>query len=1334
MMDVTVKTLDGQNRNYSLPETITVRDFKERIANSINIPADTQRLIFHGKVMQDDKMLKDYDVHGKVIHVVQRAPPSARTTASTTSSSSTATGATAGGTGPGGSSVLVGSFTLPSEVLDPNQVQNIVQQAIAGMGDNWRNARVSTRASTDGSSLDVHINLGQVPASALANGAQLRLTQARQMLDIAREAVNKLEAPPGEQQAENMEGQDENQNRQQPPATSDSNEESDMDTSSPSGAAADSTSQSEAKEKTPAANSQSQAKEDTQATSSQSEAREDTPAADSQSEVREDTPAADSASNQANGQQRRDTEAPRLTSMSDLLGDVMELHGRLQPHVARLRDLMAEDMELQNDQVQEPQRMYNLVSEALHAISHTYHNLSDLMVDMATPPPRRMYTAPTQPLMPGIPHQGIPVRAQFSVGSPRLVRRTVTTTQPRQEASTPQSGTTTSATVTSSSSSSTTTTSQSNVPPSSTGSIGPLPPGFLSGTGNNPYVYVEVGPDSVTVNSISTQIIGNDSSSNGDRQRNNGTTGTTSASSSSTTTTTSSTTTGGATPSAPPPPIPGLTGMNIPGLPPDMMQNIISSVLHQHGHRQGQPVQINVVPVPMSSLGGQMPGGINITRVLNPAAMSATPPTSAPTSSASQSSPATTTTSSASTTASTSASATATGSASTTSAGASSTAQASATASTTTTTGPRLAPAMMLDGVPRPVDPYLPCNSHHFLAQRTRNMATQTSQGPENALSDMVSNLMNGLLGNVHQGPPRSAPASVAPGGPTSTHPAHGTASSRATTHTTFSQPGSIPANPFASLLQGTFGPMLGPRAPAPPSDTPGSPPVPPMMQMLRDMLQSANPQSQQPAAGQPAGQGDRPAPTPAPGVMSDDAFTRLVSGIGSYMSRAATGEQEQDTVHDFLSTLGDSYSSGTGEGFINEIFQCLSRHITFSDLFQIFFGHPEPLNRLRTPLQEFITRRVLRGAEYSEASLQEGVEQVMLDMDSEIQEAVAVVTVKEGIDLKQSLRDLFRQNLVKICRQVMESPVNDADFGPHLHARVRRMLEEFVVLTPDCLVEGAPGLERMLHSRLRNLTAGMNPLIQQWMVTMTSQQLHNFREDITVSQSDVQQYLVRGTAAPAKPCSKERSESPMETEAAAEGASAAPSQKPAIPPKPTGDRKPRTSSTPVSATLERGKRSFMNGAGSDGASPSHSASPTSPPTDEDDSWQAVLPADWVPIINRDITRQRENGAPRPLSDIYMQGLPPKRRRMMALERGSNLNNMAEYIPDSIIRAAAAAGVQPISSQENLSNEASEESELQHALEEEVQRVLTQRLQNDSDYNSDKFPSSKEFFKHGDRT
>ena len=43
------------------------------------------------------------------------------------------------------------------------QVQNVVQNAIAGMGDVGRNARISTRPAPDGSSVDVHIHLGQIP-------------------------------------------------------------------------------------------------------------------------------------------------------------------------------------------------------------------------------------------------------------------------------------------------------------------------------------------------------------------------------------------------------------------------------------------------------------------------------------------------------------------------------------------------------------------------------------------------------------------------------------------------------------------------------------------------------------------------------------------------------------------------------------------------------------------------------------------------------------------------------------------------------------------------------------------------------------------------------------------------------------------------------------------------------------------------------------------------------------------------------------------------------------------------------------------------------------------
>ena len=48
------------NPTYIVCLQLTIRQFKERIASSVGVAAESQRLISSGKVLQDDKRLQEY--------------------------------------------------------------------------------------------------------------------------------------------------------------------------------------------------------------------------------------------------------------------------------------------------------------------------------------------------------------------------------------------------------------------------------------------------------------------------------------------------------------------------------------------------------------------------------------------------------------------------------------------------------------------------------------------------------------------------------------------------------------------------------------------------------------------------------------------------------------------------------------------------------------------------------------------------------------------------------------------------------------------------------------------------------------------------------------------------------------------------------------------------------------------------------------------------------------------------------------------------------------------------------------------------------------------------
>uniref|UniRef100_A0A8C1ZYM8 Large proline-rich protein BAG6 n=1 Tax=Cyprinus carpio TaxID=7962 RepID=A0A8C1ZYM8_CYPCA len=374
-IEVTVKTLDSQSRTFTVRGEWTVKQFKEHIASAVEIPVDKQRLIYQGKVLQDERTLTEYNVDGKVIHLVERAPPQSSQSGGGGCGVSGSSGTTDGGstssqpsTFPGAphdrnanNYVMLGTFNVPVNIMDPQQIQMSVQQMLAGVGEMGRNVRVSTSTGSSGS-VDVHINVDQ----SVQSEPRMRLQLAESLLRETQALIHRLEF-----QSSEPSSRQETPHPQPSSSSSSSFSAQPMDSSPP-------------------------------------------------------PPSSSSSASQTEGATHSGPNHPSPLELVEVLSEVRRVEERLRPFMERTHSILgaasSADYNNNTQEREEDQRTLNLIGESLHLLGNTLVALSDLRCNLSAQPPRHLhvvrpmshYTSPVV-LQSGLPHIPIPMNLGSTV-------------------------------------------------------------------------------------------------------------------------------------------------------------------------------------------------------------------------------------------------------------------------------------------------------------------------------------------------------------------------------------------------------------------------------------------------------------------------------------------------------------------------------------------------------------------------------------------------------------------------------------------------------------------------------------------------------------------------------------------------------------------------------------------------------------------------------------------------------------------------------------------------------------------------------------------------------
>lgn len=147
------------------------------------------------------------------------------------------------------------------------------------------------------------------------------------------------------------------------------------------------------------------------------------------------------------------------------------------------------------------------------------------------------------------------------------------------------------------------------------------------------------------------------------------------------------------------------------------------------------------------------------------------------------------------------------------------------------------------------------------------------------------------------------------------------------------------------------------------------------------------------------------------------------------------------------------------------------------------------------------------------------------------------------------------------------------------------------------------------------------------------------------------------------------------------------------------------------------------------------------PPTIEDDEslpsvvigsepWHCNFPtSSWIPVITRDIGKQRRQNSQPPFSDAYISGMSSKRRKIISESKPSmDVTNM---LSDGVRNAIATSGISSTSTMplvDEISSTIASDPAVQNSYKEALKANARERIKNDPDFSSEKFPNSSKYF------